>query len=81
MLGDFNSKTRGARDNSGKELERMVKEMDCAIVNELQVTTGKWTRVENDKKSVLDYMLVDKEEITSIISMLIDEQLHTVSPM
>ena len=76
VLGDFNSKTRdaGGPDKGGKELERMVKEVDYAIVNELQVTTGKWTRVENDKKSVLDYMLVDKKEITSITSMLIDEE-------
>ena len=81
VLGDFNSKTKyaGGPDKGGKELERMVKEMECAIVNEMQVTTGKWTRVEKDKKSVLDYMIVDKKDSASITSLLIDED-HKYTP-
>ena len=53
------------------------------FINVMNVSEGKWTRVENGKKSVLDYMMVEKEEEDGVKKMIIDEDrkytpYHTV---
>ena len=76
VMGDFNAKVDREVDE-GKIKSKGGKEVaetnGMIFINEMKVTEGKWTRVENGKKSVLDYMMVEKEEEDSVKKMIIDE--------
>ena len=79
VMGDFNAKVDREEDEGkikskgGKKLKEVAKANGMIFINEMKVTEGKWTRVENGKKSVLDYMMVEKEEEDSVKKMIIDE--------
>ena len=77
IIGDFNAKL-GRKDNeeamspAGKLMEKMVKESNLHVINHQVETKGRWTRVEDKKKSEIDYVLCTDPEITS--DLVIDEE-------
>ena len=81
LMGDFNCKI-GERikgnteevSRSGKNFLNMIKSNKLFIVNETEKRTGLWTREEGGSKSVLDYMIVNKEDEAAITEMIIDEE-------
>ena len=81
LMGDFNCKI-GERvkgntqevSRSGKDFLKMAKSNKLLIINESEKCTGIWTREEGNSKSVLDYMLIDKEDEIALSEMLIDEE-------
>ena len=80
IIGDFNAKVGNLIEGNneeistaGKQLKEMLLKTNCMIVNASKKTTGKWTRTEGTKKSILDYMIINKEHYESINRMIIDE--------
>ena len=82
IVGDLNCKIgkeiNGNKDivtKGGRMLLKLVKDQDMEIVNaNTNKCKGLWTRAENGSKSVLDYVLVNKEHLESIEKMVIDEK-------
>ena len=81
IIGDFNCKIgteiRGNYDlvtKGGKILKEWTKKQELLIVNTTDKCRGLWTREEGGTKSVLDYMLINKEKEEELIEMLIDEE-------
>ena len=79
-MGDFNCKigveVKGNTETvpkGGKIMKNLSEKTNMQIVNTMELCKGTWTRVENGKKSVLDYVLIDKEEIKCLERMDIDE--------
>ena len=82
-MGDFNAKieklkngaeTAKKTDKGGRQLMTMVERNKLEIVNGMDITKGKWTRIQGDTKSALDYLIVEEKESESVISMIIDEE-------
>ena len=81
IVGDFNCKIgehiNGNRPDvtkGGKMLLKLVERNKLSILNSSEKCDGLWTRVEGNKKSVLDYAIVDEDSINTLESMLIDEK-------
>ena len=78
LMGDFNAKIGdGGEDEAskgGEMLMEMARKQDLYIVNTDERCRGKWTRILGEEKSVLDYMLIKKEDRSYIRSMEIDEK-------
>ena len=81
IVGDFNAKIgreiKGNTDEiskAGKLLTELADKSELSIINAWQETQGLWTRVEKKKRSVLDYLLISKEDEHNIIDMTIDEE-------
>ena len=81
IIGDFNAKVGNLIEGNneeistaGKLLKEMLLQTNYMIVNASNKTTGKWTRTEGTKKSILDYMIINKEHYESIHRMTIDEE-------
>ena len=79
-LGDFNCKIgEEVKGNTseitmgGKMLQNLTEKTNMEIINTTELCKGTWTREEGGKKSVLDYVLINKEEIGSVEEMNIDE--------
>ena len=81
VFGDFNCKI-GAEvkgntktvTKGGRMLEDLTEKTNMEIINKTDLCTGIWTRVEGGKKSVIDYVLIEKEEMKCIEKMEIDER-------
>ena len=80
LVGDFNCKVGNAiKGNSeevskgGKLLMQMIQKQDLMMVNASEKCQGKWTRTDGSKQSVLDYVLINKEDEDLVKSMVIDE--------
>ena len=43
------------------------------ILNKLEICEGKWTRIQGNKKSILDYVMVNKGDGNYLNKMVIDE--------
>ena len=80
LIGDFNCKVGAVikgncKDSTwaGKRLLKMNKDEKMTLMNATDKCRGTWTRSENGKNSILDYMLLSKgcEEI--IKELVIDE--------
>ena len=81
VIGDLNckigEKIKGNTEQiskGGKLLIKLAEKNNMEIINTTEVCEGTWTRDENGKKSVLDYALINKEEIESVKKMYIDEK-------
>ena len=81
LNGDFNAKIgKIIKDNkeevskSGKVLLQMTLEEDLNIVNTNEKCEGKWTRILNNEKSVLEYMIIRQEDEKYVDSIRIDEE-------
>ena len=91
VLGDFNCRVgtliHGNEDRvtkGGKYLLKMLEKTNTILANaENEKRRGLWTRIEGEKKSVIDYIIIDKEERACLKEMVIDEEktytpFHTV---
>eukprot|EP00112_Aurelia_sp_Birch-Aquarium-sp1_P026251 Seg92.1 transcript_id=Seg92.1/GoldUCD/mRNA.D3Y31 product="LINE-1 retrotransposable element ORF2 protein" pseudo=true protein_id=Seg92.1/GoldUCD/D3Y31 len=82
IMGDFNAKVGNLIEGNNEEIStagKLLRDMilvktNCTIVNASEKTKGKWTRTEGTKKSILDYMIINKEHHQSINQMIIDEE-------
>ena len=81
VIGDFNCKVgnyvEGNHEEvtmSGKKLLAMLENENLQLMNASDRCDGLWTRQEGDTKSVIDYVLVGKEEEMIVQSMMIDEE-------
>ena len=79
LMGDFNCKIgRGKKDGEiskgGKILLNMTKKYGLHVVNTNEKCEGKWTRIEGDQKSTLDYIIIREEDKNYVKKMIIDEE-------
>lgn len=80
VVGDFNCKIGGEIQGNteqttkgGKLLKDLTTKNDLEILNSLDLCEGKWARSEHGKNSINDYVLLSKEEVSSIKTLKIDE--------
>ena len=81
LLGDFNAKLNMEDgvlcplSGNGRLLGEMVSKFDMEVLNFSEVCDGKWTHVirTTGAKSVLDYAISSKQFVSSVKSMIIDE--------
>ena len=80
LTGDFNCKIgntiKGNREEvskSGKILKEMVLKQELTILNKSPKCEGKWTRIEGETKTILEYLITDVSDEDTLISMKIDE--------
>ena len=81
LAGDFNCKVGDTIEGNvetvskgGKKLIKMIEEENLCLVNASKKCEGRWTRVENGKKSILDYVLIEQDDEKYMIDMKIDEE-------
>ena len=82
ITGDFNGKIgdviEGNKDvvtkKSGKLLKELVSTQDLKILNSSPKCEGKWTRIEGETKSILDYIIVNANDEEALQSMKVDEE-------
>ena len=87
VLGDMNAKVQINQSESGiiegmsgngKLLKEIVEKYQMEILNFHPVRTGKWTRIQKNKrqieKSVIDYVLIEDNLNSRIEEVTIDEQ-------
>ena len=51
----------------------MVKKTIMVLASTVGKTEGTWTRIEGEKKARIDYVIIDEDDVDSIVSMKIDE--------
>ena len=73
VMGDFNCKIGKQPSKSGKVLKQVVKESGMVVLNQHEKCEGKWTRIQGEQKSTIDYVLVDKVDGKYLKKMVIDE--------
>ena len=59
---------------------KTIEKEELVMANALEICEGRWTREENGSKSVLDYVLVDKEMGEHIKKFKIYEGNKDISP-
>ena len=81
IVGDFNCKVgtivAGNTEEiskGGKLLKELIKNQNLRLLNTSKKCNGLWTRVEGEKKSVLDYMIVEAENEELVKGMWIDNE-------
>ena len=82
LVGDLNSKIEWKNNkvqpmsNNGMYLANVISNGNLEVLNFSKKCTGKWTHEirTSGKKSVIDYILVDKEVGNTVTEMLIDEE-------
>ncbi|MCH2405851.1 MAG: reverse transcriptase family protein [Nitrosopumilus sp.] len=84
ILGDLNAKIEKHNEGvkacsaNGFRLKEVIENYDLKVVNFHEKTDGKWTRILKNKKdiskSILDYILLDKQHYTQVKEMIIDEE-------
>ena len=89
-VGDFNAHVgadkegiEGNNDHIGKngiEYRKLLKETNLKLAHNKSCCQGKWTRVQKDKKAILDLTIASEESLDRIKEMKIDEEkLHAIS--
>ena len=80
IIGDFNCKVGNSIPNNalqiskgGRLLLKLIQKKNLTILNSNKICQGLWTRNENGKKSVIDYVITKTGDIQDIKSVLIDE--------
>ena len=74
LCGDFNAKIfKEEVKGSGIIMKEFMRRNNMVAVNEGSKCKGKWTRVEGDTKSIIDYVLT-KDSDAVIREMIIDEE-------
>ena len=86
IVGDFNCKVGAAipgnREEitkSGKLLCNLIKKWKLDLVNSLPVCEGKWTRIEKETKTIIDYAITRTRDRDGMSLALIDEE-KTITP-
>ena len=81
LMGDLNSKVgtiiKGNYDlvsKAGKILLKFIKKYNLQLVNAHEKTEGLWTRVMNNERSVIDYIIIDKDDSQYVTNCIIDEK-------
>ena len=82
LVGDLNSRIElvdgkvRAVSRNGKYLQDLVTNCDLNVLNFSEKCTGKWTHVirKSQKKSVIDYVIVDNDLNCGVRDILIDEE-------
>ena len=80
LMGDFNCKIGGEIRNNkedvskgGKEFIKVIKQNKLSVLNNSIRCEGRWTRIQNDQKSIIDYGIIREEDEDSIVQVTIDE--------
>ena len=80
LLGDFNARIgtiiKGNTEEiskAGKLLIKLMKRNDLHVVYSDQKTKGLWTRTDEHTKSVIDYILINKQDAAYLKTIEIDE--------
>ena len=80
IMGDFNCKVggyiTGNKDiisKGGRVLLKLCEQNNLKILNGEKCCRGVWTRVQNEEKSVLDYVITRNEDVNLVNSMIIDQ--------
>ena len=58
----------------GRILIEMTKKQDLKILNASEKCQGKWTRTDGKKTSILDYVIMEKDDAELVTEMIIDEE-------
>lgn len=81
LMGDFNCKVgkeiKGNKkevSKGGRILLKMVTECRLKLVNSHEGCKGKWTRIEKDQYSILDYLIINECHQDRIKTVTIDEE-------
>ena len=86
LLGDFNGHVgdspgtgivgnKPSINNNGRRFIDFLQDVNCVHVNGYQhLTSGLWTRQRAGISTILDYGVIALEHLSSVISMLIDDQ-------
>ena len=87
LVGDFNAHMGNDREGiqgnhptigkNGSVYRQMIKENDLTLINNTKNCTGKWTRIQGDKKSILDLTITTKE-LAERTNLKIDENQFTI---
>ena len=87
IVGDFNCKVGKSIDGNkevvskgGKKMLEVMEKERLVLANSLEKCEGTWTREENGKKSILDYILVNEEMADYITKMTIYDKSKEMSP-
>ena len=81
ITGDLNCKVGNLIDGNRKDvtksgplLKAMISKHKLKILNSAPQCEGKWTRIEGEQKSILDYVIVNENEVGKLKWMKIDEE-------
>ena len=81
LLGDMNCKVgeciKGNRKEitvGGKFMMKMMKENNLILVNSMELTNGIWTREEKGAQSIIDYIIIRRDDESDVTDMIVDEQ-------
>ena len=65
----------GVQPNAaGKLVTEFIKQNEMVILNHENICYGKWTREENDTRSVTDYILCSGQLLNRLEKMVVDEE-------
>ena len=79
-MGDFNChigtmiKGNTKLTTSGKQLIQLTRKHKLTILNTTKECKGKWTREQNENKSIIDYGIVKKKNERDTKEVIIDEE-------
>ncbi len=86
IMGDFNCKIGKKIDGNtdevtkgGKLLLELCENTGMSIINAHEKCEGKWTRVQGNEKSIIDYVLIWEDDLPYLNYMKIDEN-HDYTP-
>ena len=60
---------------NGKEYREFIRRNELVLVNSTQKCVGKWTRIQGEKKSILDLTIANQKAYDCILNMVIDENM------
>ena len=52
----------------------MARDAELEIVNRWEGSIGKWTRIEGQQETIIDYILVSAESLREVVSFRVDEK-------
>ena len=61
-------------NRNGHKLKEWLDKQGKILVNNQQQTKGLWTRQENEKRTVIDYMIMDEELVPWVKALVIDDE-------
>ena len=80
VVGDFNCKIGNKIPNNKLEVSefgqiflKTIKEQEMIILNSHNKCKGLWTRIEGNKKSIIDYIITSEENEKNVNEIVIDE--------
>ena len=81
MMGDFNCKigeiipgNTSEVTKGGRILLKMINKYNLCVLNGEKICSGKWSRIEGQERSILDYVITKNEDKDIFTNMQIDEE-------